>query len=364
MSPGKEYYVKQLATVKEKRSQLGSDSPISNALTDELLDGIANFINATPLHEISYSRWPLTYSYCCALSINQLREFNDDICLVLSKCKSKSDRKRLVGFLSHRADKDEDKDNTLGVWFGEHFDIWTKANAIRSGLGVVFDEKLPSSKKNNDISVIINDRKIRLESTVISEAKDIRQAWNTFREQRKRSSVPSTQGLTVEELRKLQGPSLYTSVVRIYRKVFDKLARKFNPIKSQLSESSPNILLLSCTKTSRIANSKAVDWALNELFRIYPDLSSMCSELPDWSVNFPKWLKTEVFQDQEVDEANWSRYEALRDAIRKISGVLVFNGNELCHSRINYNALPKCLVSHEEMLRTERIFTNCSDYLP
>jgi hypothetical protein len=57
-----------------------------------------------------------------------------------------------------------------------------------------------------------------------------------------------------------------------------------------------------------------------------------------------------------------SNERRLLDAPRKLGAILLFDGFELAHARMNYNALPACAIQHADLAELERVFCQKPPY--
>ena len=126
---GKDVYRAMVYSVREKRDALGPDSPLGEAVTNELLQRVEERIEQTEVQDLTYGYWPFVFGLFDSLSEQRLNALDTALRLVLDKSDS-SKKKELLSFLSAR-----ERDKT-GPWYGGLFDVWAKSTAIKAWTGL------------------------------------------------------------------------------------------------------------------------------------------------------------------------------------------------------------------------------------
>lgn len=241
-------------------------------------------------------------------------------------------------------------------WRAGYFETCMKIKALEIATGndaaeVAFDARLPSGR-DADIKLSVDDRSYYLECTVITESDEDQKVQAAWLEARR-----SDPGLRLVRPGPFdppgsKGPSPYYDANRFYIKVFDKLQKGGDPVKTQTSDDSPNILLLSCWPNfgSPLPFSPALGWAFDELFGGQPNMGSIKEMPPNSSLDDISLL---TFLRRE-----WpATAHDLVACPSRLSGALFFNCVGLQGGRINYNARDTHSISHLEMVFLESVFT-------
>lgn len=352
----KGHYKRMLARILKRREKLPPSSFVRHALTDQLLESAEVTVRAAPPRALDVTQWPLIISLFEGCRTSQLTALDDDIATVTSKCPRRA-RHAVGGFLNATHSR------ALSTWYGSLFEIWAKATAIRSGLALRIDNRLPNGR-DSDILLNLAGRRASLECTVLTEDNISRAQWDELLAERGRgqqapikSQIPS-------------GTSPYRNARRVYQKVYDKLAADFDPGQTQFAPDHPGILLLSFFARGFAAEKPAVVWAMDELFGVQPRYreSTRISTTSAATVVLTNWLDfaaNEKISRGKLTRAGYrSRRDGLIKAPRKLGGILLFDGFLLCGSRVNYNAFPGRRVSHSSMAILERVFAAAPEYAP
>ena len=110
------------------------------------------------------------------------------------------------------------------------------------------------------------------------------------------------------------GPSPYYDALRVYNKIYDKLAPNLDLDSSQLSLKMPNIIALSiCTPVGNPSNLDfGIKWAIEELFSLKP--RSKPIELENGptiiDISLDKWLNhkaNDLIKEKKLDAAEYRR---------------------------------------------------------
>lgn len=352
----KGHYKRMLARIRKRREELPSNSFVRQALTDQVVESAEATVRATPRRALDVTQWPLIISLFEGCKTSQLTALDDDIAIVTSKCPRRA--KHAVGAFLHAT-----QSGALSTWYGSLFEIWAKAAAIRSGLALGIDCQL-SNGRDFDILLNLAGRRASLECTVLTEDNISRAQWDQLLAQRAcdphaalTSQIPS-------------GTSLYRNARRVYQKVYDKLAANFDPDQTQFGPEQPGILLLSFFAPGFAVEKPAVVWAMDELFAVQPRYraSTRSSTTSAATIILTNWLDfaaNERISRSKLTRADYcSRRDGLIKAPRQLGGILLFDGFQLCGSRVNYNSFAERRVSHSAMAMLERVFAAAPKYAP
>jgi hypothetical protein len=350
-----DYYREMVRDIRQRADGLPPESAIRRALESEILAAADARVAIGDINDLR-GYWPPLVGFAIGNSIRSLTDLDSDLDLVRLHSPANT-RDQLSSFLTATA---TDKP---GVWFGGLFDLATKAIALRHCAGAEVDFRLPNSRRC-DIRLLINGRPFHLEATVISEDDESREvAKRAWADQRGEGSVSYIRpGKYCPENAK--GPSPYYDVLRVYGKIFDKLAPDLNLNKSQLHPNAPNVLLLSSHGCLR-SDSPGLGWALDELFITHPQLRRI---IPEGFSDFTLygWINhkgTELLRSRELKLEDFSEREAgVFAALRRLGAIMLFDGCDHKGARINYNADDDCRVSHADIVELEELFRNRPSY--
>ena len=215
--------------------------------------------------------------------------------------------------------------------------------------------------RDSDMRAVVNGRHFRIENTVIAESDDDRQSFNNYLAAKKQD--PDV--LWEQSSDDVRGPSPYYNSLRLYAKVYDKIAMNLDPDKSQCAEDEPNILLVSFSGAFVHPDKPGWGWALDELFDDQPNMCA-CAKMPPHlqDISLHRWVMftaEDLFRrgviSAEQYDARLQDYHGIMSAPRRLGGILVFKNCTLATARINYNATDECSITHAEMAELERIFT-------
>jgi hypothetical protein len=350
----KENFWQMFEGVKMKLDNLPSASYIKSALTPELLASIMKKIQNECLEDLRWGYWPPIFLYVDRYPVENIIKLDEDIDLLVkhSKNKSKSD---ISNFLKSNEDGDR-------RWMGGLFEVYFKTRVLNFfNNDIIFDEPLPNGKQP-DIKVKVSNKIFYIEGSVLTDSDDDRQVYNRFLEYKKTkpNAVLGRPGEYDSKNPIVNSP--YYDTIRFYLKVFDKLAPNLDTSKSQLSDNSPNILLISFNNYigTTSVSSPDLGWGLDELFSAQPRLSE------PFGVSLSCWLD---FYANELSSKSMlslnkycEHYNELITSPMKISTILVFRGSTFKFARINYNAQEECKISHQELITLEKIFENSPEW--
>lgn len=258
-----------------------------------------------------------------------IMEFDRDIEEVMKRSSSEQ-RKALTNSL-----KADDR-----KYVAARFEIFVKSRLYRLfGESVEFDYRLPNGR-DADIRLSLDGRYYILECSVRTDTDESRRRWKN--------------GIQCGS----ENP--YSHCIDVYYKVFDKVAKDFNPKKSQMSEEYPNIILISFYTPFSTLYEEGIDveWALNELFSDQPSSNTSKVSLPCWLDQKLEELRKEGKISNTAEEHD-EICDGLFKELRKIGGIMLFDNRcQLKRSRINYLANESNRLSHSEMATLEACFSS------
>lgn len=328
----KEYFfVEMLEVVRAKLDRLAADSPIKRCFSGTRLDAIRSKIETNTAEALDWSRWQPPFLFLRNRSDAEIQAFDDDLRLIESRSFT-NDRKTFEFLVSDSEDKQP--------WAGGIFEVYVKAAALRSTVvsNASLDWELPNGRRP-DLKVDLGDRSICIECTSLGESRASDERWGQHIE----SLQANREAVFCER------QDAYTQSRRLYAKVFDKIAPRFDVHKSQMNDGGPNLLLISLNAVTSglVARNPAVGWAFDELFANQPtgnhSPASLC-----------KWLLLQRKQTQPTQPF----MDGILKALSQVSGAIVFDGCKLGAARINYNAEAVQRISHAEMAVIERLLSD------
>ena len=346
-----------LKDVRSKLESLPKEAHIRNAIKLENIKSLFEQIESKQADELEWHKWPPLFLFLYRHSISEVFALESDIALVFRHSSRKNQKNILDGLQAQSSKK-----RWEGKWAGSLFEIFAKSLCLKErGLAVGLDYLLPNSS-DTDIRMEMEGKRFHLECTVLTDSDEDREVWERFIEAKKADpEICLTRPGPFDPL-KPKGPSPYYDCLRVYDKVYDKIAKELDLNKSQLSEDAPNILLISFFSPYRHLSptSPGVGWALDELFADQPKI---CADHPSFrNISLIAWLTfTEKRLRQSgvtLNPANDSQwFNKVIASPRKIGAVLLFDRFLLKASRVNYNAKQECRISHHEMAKFEELFS-------
>jgi hypothetical protein len=163
-----------------------------------------------------------------------------------------------------------------------------------------------------------------------------------------------------------KGPSPYYDALRLYAKVYDKIAKDLDPSKTQCVEDAPNVLLMSFAEWGVSADSPSVGWVLDELFADQPRMVHSIAADGLTDISLDAWIdftaKDLIRRSKMTVDFYCDKSSEIMSAPRRLAGILLFDGGNLVGSRVNYNSHDECKVSHREMVSLEDLFGNKPAY--
>lgn len=326
----KRYFADMIDEVRAKLAHLADDSPIKRCFPKARLDAIGVKIEASSTETLEWGRWQPAFRFLRNSSDAAVQAFDDDLRLV--ERHSATNDNKLFDFLTSESEDAQ-------PWVGGSFEIYVKATLLRSGeaLNASLDWKLPNGRRP-DMKIDLGARSICIECTSLGESRASDERWDRHIEsmQENRNAVF------------FERQDAYTQSRRVYAKVFDKIAPRFNVDQGQLNADAPNLLMISMNSVTSdlTARSPAVGWALDELFASQPTGNHSPASLCEW-----------LMLQRKQPERTSSTLEDLLRALAQVSGILVFDGCKLGAARINYNADAAHAISHAEITAVERLLS-------
>ena len=238
-----------------------------------------------------------------------------------------------------------------------------RARVLRSGCEVEFEA--PLANGDSDMRARVNGRHFRIENTVIADSDEDRQGFDNYLAARKQDPEAIWMRPGKFDPPNARGPSPYYNTLRLYAKVYDKIAKNLDPDKSQCEEDEPNVLLVSFSGAFVHPWKPGWGWALDELFDSQPSMGGRIIPAPHLTdISLDAWV---MFTAEDLVrrgvisvehyEARIDDYQRIMSAPRRLGGILIFKNCTLATARINYNASDECQITHAEMAELERIFT-------
>jgi hypothetical protein len=330
----KQLFFDELATIRAKRDRLPNGSLVRIALSGDVLQQVDRKIREKSLADLSYDFWPPIYGFFALKSDDAIAEFDRDIRLVIQHVASN----KVSGVLQFMAAREGCRH---GDWYGGLFDLWTKATFAKSGKPFELDRPLPNGR-DSDVCIQMNGRRFHVESTVFTRDDESEVVWRRYLIDKRLdpNKVLVRPGPYCPPNAK--GPSLYYLTLRLYAKIFDKLAKNLNPSKSQFADDEPNVLLVSCSSAEARPDSPSVGWALDELFADQPKMTGMFVPESHLDISLNAWVDYRASEliAQKKMTASWfcEHSNEVMAAPRRLGAILLFDGCKLRNSRINYNS--------------------------
>lgn len=342
-----------IANIREKLLSLPAEGAIRTAMTSEKIDELAKRIEKHTPADLEWDKWPPLALFIYRHSLSEIQAFENDINLVVTHSK-RTPASQITNYM--KAGPEEDR-----MWAGGIFETFVKSRCLREKrFAVELDFPLPKGR-SSDILIAMKEKSFHLECTVITDSDEDREVWERFIEAKKADPEIFLTRPGQFDPPNSKSPSPYYDCLRVYDKVYDKIAKKLDLNKSQLSEDAPNILLISFFSPYRHLSptSPGVGWALDELFADQPKI---CADHPSFlNISLLAWLtfteKRLLQSGVTLNPANDSQWlNKVIAAPRKIGAVLLFDRFSLKASRVNYNAKQECRISHREMAKLEELF--------
>lgn len=353
-SNDKKYYWNMVASVREKLLRFPEDSYIRDALSTDKINEIVERVERSPVEDLEWAYWPPLFLFLDRRSVSEIKEFEDDVCLIVKHSKRKR-ASEITQFMKARSQDDR-------LWVSGLFETFVKSRFLKEGLTIELDYSLPNGR-NADIRLEMGEKPFCMECTVIIESDEDKEVWDRFLASRK--ADPNTILVRPGKFDPpdSKSPSPYYDTLRCYAKVYDKLTRDLDPKKSQMCEDAPNVLLISfySPRAPLSPTSPGVGWALDELLADQPKSGMRIKDYPPGitDVSILAWLDftaEDLHHKSRLDLKKFSEdFHEIIGAPRKIGGILLFELCSLRLSRVNYNAKGECRLSHQEIARLEKL---------
>jgi hypothetical protein len=322
----KRYFYDMVATVNEKLMHRQEGSLTREYFPDTRLKEIENKIARSEAKDLDLAYWQPFFLFLKNASEVEINAFDDDLRMVSDRMPQ--GKSQACKFL-----KDESEGDSS--WMGGLFEVFVKSALLKSDLLSVdaLDWK-QSNSKVIDAKVTIGQCTIGVEMTTLGESDQSKLRWRNhcgvFDEDSNESFYDRQDA--------------YTQGRRLFDKVYEKIAPECDVTKSQLLPKAPNLLLIGLSPliSDLSSRSSSIGWALDELFASQPN------------GNKSKEISLEVFLQRKLKGSS-ALLGKLLAAPRQVSGILLFGGCKLDHTRINYNAAAECRMSHGEMAIIESI---------
>jgi hypothetical protein len=340
--------------VEAKLARLPTGSCIRAALTASVLD--AAFERAVE-NDSDFAQWPPLVLFCKRRSEVQLAAFEADLRQVVRHSRRKSEAE-VTAFLTTGPGQDRQ-------WCGGLFELAVKARLLQiPGLAVEIDVPLPNGLET-DVRVYWRGGETAVECTIIAESDEDRKVWRRFIADQ-RSNEPSVlMRPGRHDVKDGKSPSPYYDTVRVYSKVYEKLAKDDDPANCQFPSDTPSVLALSFwspTAPFRAGN-PGVGWALDELFSDQPRKRTIAEGEAGIEIALGGCIER-ALQNSGLNPAESAeRWRGLVNAPRRLGGMLLFDECRLSSARLNYNAHRACRVTHSEIARLEEWLTGAPCWL-
>ena len=355
----RDFHRQDLKLVRERRDSLAQSSHVRQAMTDDLLNQLHQKIEGTAdVADLNYSYWPCIFGFLTRATDEAITDLDGDLDLVISHT-APSRASAVTRFLQTR---DTDHDSR---WYGGLFEVFAKATLFRLGQDVEFDVPLPN-KRDHDIAATICGRRIHFECTVITNDDESRDVWDRFLVDKKHDARRTLIRPGPYDPPNAKGPSPYYMPLRLYGKIYDKVAKNLDPTKSQCVDGEPNIILVCFAGPGVDTDHPGVGWAFEELFADLPKMprTGVPEGLTD--ISLQAWADFTANSLIAANKMNVDWYcdnsNKVLAAPRRLGGAVLFDGATFARGRLNYNAHDECVVSHAEMAELERIMSQPCRY--
>jgi len=360
-SSDKKIYRDMVARVREKLLCLPENGHIRRALPAGLIDEIAERIELSDIEDLKGARFPPLFLFLSLCSVSAIQEFEGDVCLVVEHSKRKPPAE-ITQFLKAGCQDDRD-------WVAGQFENFVKSRFLKEGLTVELDYLLPNGK-DADIRLEMDQKVFSLECTVITDSDEDRNTWDRFIADKSALEKGILMRPGKYDSPGSRSPSDYYDCLRFYAKVYDKIAKQFDPEESQMNENAANVLLISfySPRAPLSPTSPGVGWALDELLADQPMSGARFKDSPPGitDISLLAWLDFTTKDLHRKSRLDLNRYckdfRKIVAAPKKIGGILLFEACSFRASRVNYNAYKKCRLSHHEIARLEKLFEILPDW--
>lgn len=340
ISGDKQYFYDMISAVRKKLDCLPAESYIKKYFPLSRLDEVQEKIEKSSASESERAYWPPLFLFLRTQSSIALNALDEDLREIVKHRHNKMSEEKICEFLRDRSDFKGDRPWSAGL-----FETYVKSTLI--GCEALSVESLDwplSNGRNMDLQIGIGARKFGVECTVFGESDANKQAWQEHDE--------SKPGQVF-----MQSLDPYSHGRRLYQRVYGKLAPNLDLGKGQFSQDSPNLLLLGLSSgmSDLSPDAPSIGWALDELFSDQPNGNTSPASLQEYLAREQRNYRERGFPVGDLED--------LLRAPSQISGIMLFSGCELKHSRINYNAREYCRMSHDEMALFEKALSRKPPYV-
>ncbi len=332
------HFAEKLAIARRRAADL-DEGPVRAALSNGFFAGIEDRLAG----DVSgWSTWPPLFCFAADDRGEHLADLDAAIKTVTERTRVEkrpgSDRWLLA----------DDSDAGTRLWRGGLFELAMKTRFLDAATDVEFDAVLANGR-DVDIRATVAGRSMCFEATVITESDEDQGVWARFMAAKDTDEHAVLIRPGEHDPEDANGPSPYYDCARVYLKVFDKLAKNWDPAKHQMSETDPNVILLSVWTGPGMpyTSSPGIGWALDELLADQPNAGAI------------KEMTRVGITDVSLATFLWSEAPAaaheLIHAPRRLGAIALFNETRYSTGRINYNARDANQLSHTEMAAIETI---------
>ena len=331
-------FSKRLEAVRERPAALG-DGPLGSALSEGFLAGIEERVNGEPTN---WATWPPLFVHAARSTSGQLQALDAAMKAVTAQTRPER-RAGTDGWLLA-----QEGGEGVRRWRSGLFELAVKSRFLAAATDVEFDAVLRNGR-DVDVRATVAGRPMCFDATVITESDEDQAVWTRFMAAKAADETAVLVRPGDHDSDDANGPSPYYDTIRVCLKLYDKLAKAFDPAKSQLSEDEPNVITLSVWTGHGIpyTSSPGIRWALDELFADQPNAGAV-KEMTRPGL-------ADVSLRHFLDKVAPQRAMELLQSPRRASAVGLFNETAYGKGRINYNASPAHQLSHPEMAAIEAI---------
>lgn len=311
------------------------DGWVKAALSEEFFSQIEARLSG----ELSgWSTWPPLLLFAARSETRQLAALDDAMKAVAER--TRPDRQVGIGlWLTAGAD-----DAGARSWRCGFFELAMKTRFLAGLTDVEFDVVLPNGR-DADIRATVAGRTMLFEATVITESDEDQDVWSKFMAAKAADANAVLVRPGDHDSAHSRGPSPYYDCARVYTKVYDKLAKNWDPAKSQLSDVHPNVILLSVWTGHGNPSvlSPGVGWALDELLADQPNAGAGMTGVGLTDISLATFLRR---------RAPSAALELLQSP-RRVGAIVTLSQTALNRARVNSNANPRNRISHAELAAIE-----------
>ncbi|RIK78195.1 MAG: hypothetical protein DCC68_15760 [Planctomycetota bacterium] len=348
-------YREAVQAVREKCSILDASSPIKIPLEKAIRTAVTR-LETLPANGLGWGGWrPPLLALVDVFTPDELLTFDADCRRIAEQSAGTA-----WGWL------DEDSPDKWNEWHGQLFDLSLKARLLDECPTVDLDKKVASGR-DVDISVDLSTRPVRIEATAHCESREqqgIERRWMDKKKSRpdlvlvQPGPFDPTDAAGNSIARE---PLPAYSCIRVYLKVYEKVAKNLNPNATQFDGTVPTILAINLPRGGNRAR-RGAEMAIEELFSKWRNSShrnkknATSTDIDDALVGWLDHRATELVRQNQLQ---WDRYLQSRTQLlmapAKISAIVVFERYDFSFARMNYNALPSCMLTHAEMAELDEL---------